>query len=206
MDCDQIIYFGLLIIAAIFVYRHFFRKNIRRGGYASGGRHIPRGIDESSSIIEGFKPGGEVDPKFIPGVPTPPQVQQKQWVSSEGLGNNEVAASVPSQDRTPSSCYPQKVLTASELLPGDDSAAISDFNQEFPIGEGVQRGINYLSAGYHVGVNTVGQSLRNANRQLRSEPPNPQVSVSPWMTSTIAPDLDRRPLEVTDSCAVTAGV
>ena len=29
------------------------------------------------------------------------------------------------------------------------------------------------------GVNTVGQSLRNANRQLRSEPANPQEKVSP---------------------------
>ena len=68
------------------------------------------------------------------------------------------------------------------------------------IGEGVLRGINFLSSGYHIGVNTVGQSLRNANRQLRSEPPNPQVSVSPWMNSSIGPDLLRRPLEVGDSC------
>jgi hypothetical protein len=55
---------------------------------------------------------------------------------------------------------------------------------------------NFLEAGYHVGINTVGQSNRNANLQLRSEPPNPQMSVSPWMQSTIEPDLARKPLEI----------
>ena len=62
-------------------------------------------------------------------------------------------------------------------------------------------GINYLDAGFHIGVNTVGQSLRNANRQLRSEPANPQVAVSPWLMSSIGPDLERRPLEKNSSCA-----
>ena len=41
----------------------------------------------------------------------------------------------------------------------------------------------------------VNQSLRNANLNLRSEPPNPQVKVSPWLQTTIEPDLNRRPLE-----------
>jgi len=47
-----------------------------------------------------------------------------------------------------------------------------------------------------IGVNTVGQSLRNANYQLRSEPPNPQIPVSIFNQSTIAPDTNRRPLEI----------
>ena len=58
-----------------------------------------------------------------------------------------------------------------------------------------------LDAGFHVGVNTIGQSLRNANRQLRSEPPNPQVQVSPWQMSSIGPDLMRRPLEAGEGCS-----
>ena len=57
-----------------------------------------------------------------------------------------------------------------------------------------------LDSSYHVGVNTVGQSLRNANLQLRSEPPNPQGNVSPWMNTTIGPDLPRRPLEQGENC------
>ena len=119
--------------------------------------------------------------------------------ASEPMGNNEM--SLPVQfNRTPSQCYPQNTLTAGDLLPTEESKEISEFNQNYPIGEGVIKGINFLSSGYHVGVNTVGQSLKNANRQLRSEPPNPQVSVSPWMNSSIGPDLLRRPLEVGDSC------
>ena len=55
---------------------------------------------------------------------------------------------------------------------------------------------NFLKAGYHVGINTVGQSLRNANLQLRSEPANPQMKVSPWMQSTITPDNNRKEMEI----------
>jgi hypothetical protein len=65
-----------------------------------------------------------------------------------------------------------------------------------PAGQGDVKDQNYLTAGYHVGVNTVGQTLRNANLQLRSEPPNPQVPVSPWNISTIEPDINRVPLEI----------
>ena len=42
--------------------------------------------------------------------------------------------------------------------------------------------------------------LRNANLQLRSEPPNPQLKVSPWSQSTIEPDVNRRPLELGENC------
>ena len=45
-------------------------------------------------------------------------------------------------------------------------------------------------------MNTVGQSLRNANLQIRSEPANPVSNVSPWLNTTISPDLERRPLEI----------
>ena len=47
--------------------------------------------------------------------------------------------------------------------------------QTVPAGQGSLGDQNFLNAGFHVGINTVGQSLRNANLQLRSEPGNPQV-------------------------------
>jgi hypothetical protein len=67
-------------------------------------------------------------------------------------------------------------LTATELLPNDNS---SQWAQVYPTGEGSLKDRNFLQAGYHIGINTVGQTLRNANLQLRSEPPAPQVKVSP---------------------------
>ena len=93
-------------------------------------------------------------------------------------------------------CYPQNTLKPKDLLPSGKSKAVQDFDNANPTGEGILKGVNFLDAGFHVGINTVGQSLRNANRQLRSEPANPQVKVSPWLQSTIEPDTNRRPLEI----------
>lgn len=93
----------------------------------------------------------------------------------------------------PAGCYPRDQLTPSELLPKDQNSVWAEQN---PMGPGSLKGKNFLSAGALIGVNTVGQSLRNANWQLRSEPPNPQVPISIFNQSTIAPDTNRRPLEI----------
>ena len=93
----------------------------------------------------------------------------------------------------PKNPFPQDLLKPEELLP--KNAANSRWAKANPAGTGDLRDQNLLTAGYHVGVNTTGQSLRNANMQLRSEPPNPQMRVSIWSQSTIDPDLARRPLE-----------
>lgn len=92
----------------------------------------------------------------------------------------------------PQGCYPREQLNPMELLPQDVNSQWAAVN---PTGTGDIQGKNFLSAGALIGVNTVGQSLRNANLQIRAEPPNPQVQVSPWLQSTIEPDLSRRPLE-----------
>lgn len=54
---------------------------------------------------------------------------------------------------------------------------------------------NFLSATQQIGVDTVLGSLRNSSRDLRNNIPNPTNVVSPWMNSTITPDLQRRPLD-----------
>ena len=65
-----------------------------------------------------------------------------------------------------------------------------------PTGAGDLSNVSLLKAGHHIGINTVGQSLRNANLQIRSEPPNPQMNVGPWHQTTIEPDLMRVPLQL----------
>ena len=94
-------------------------------------------------------------------------------------------------------CFPRDRLTADDLLPKDASNSL--WAQVNPAGQGDVKDQNFLNAGHLVGVNTIGQSLRNANLQLRSEPANPQMAVSPWNISTIEPDLNRRPLEIGSS-------
>ena len=43
---------------------------------------------------------------------------------------------------------------------------------------------------YIVGVNTVGQSLKNPSYDLRAAPACPKFTVSPWQQSTIEPDFN----------------
>ena len=101
---------------------------------------------------------------------------------------------VAKKDNFPKDCFPKDKLTPEDLLPKD--AANSEWAQVNPAGQGDVKNQNFLTAGYHVGINSVGSTLRNANMQIRSEMPNPQVKVSPWMQSTIEPDFNRKALEI----------
>ena len=91
------------------------------------------------------------------------------------------------------SCWPKDMLSPEELKPQDNSSLWAQVNPE---GAGSLKGRNFLQAGHNIGINTVGQTLRNPNLGLRSEPPNPQVKVSPWSQSTIDPDVNRVPFEL----------
>ena len=92
----------------------------------------------------------------------------------------------------PSSCNKQGNVDPSQLLPSGGNNAFSSMN---PSCGGDIKDISLLKAGHHIGINTVGNSLRNPNLQIRSEPANPMVKVSPWMQSTITPDTMRKSLE-----------
>jgi len=93
----------------------------------------------------------------------------------------------------PPSCSAGNVPDPSELLPKDQNNEWARLN---PSGSQDFQNVNLLKAGYHAGIDTVGSTLRNANLQVRSEPPNPTTKVSPWMNTTIEPDLMRVPLEI----------
>ena len=126
--------------------------------------------------------------------------------ASEGVGENEVFHEVKksgngnkgnvlkeNMKNVPKDCFPKDQLSPGELLPKDANSTWAQVN---PSGQGELRDQNFLNAGHHIGINTVGQTMRNPNLQIRSEPANPQVKVSPWLQSTIEPDSNRRPLEI----------
>lgn len=98
-----------------------------------------------------------------------------------------------SNNQYPFDAYPKDKLSPAELLPSDPNSKWAQVN---PSGQGELGDQNFLEAGFHIGTNTKGQTLRNPNLQLRSEPPCPQVKVSPWMQSTIEADTNRRALEI----------
>jgi hypothetical protein len=94
------------------------------------------------------------------------------------------------QGRTPSSqqTYTQNVLSSGELLPkGEIGAAWAAVN---PVGNKDMEGQNFLQAGYHANINIIGisQNNRNPTWDIRSETPNPQGKVGPFLQTTIDPD------------------
>ena len=214
---EDVIKYGIIIVVAIIFLREVMGcdfkipllENFTNGG--NGGPPPPGngGPPPSPPSGVGAPPPGMGNVQQPPppmGRGSPKQAsqgspQQNQVVPSELFGN-EVPAPVHGVESGVTSCYPQNTLSPNDLLPsGAEKDQINNFNNENPSGEGILKGVNFLDAGFHVGVNTIGQSLRNANLNLRAEPPNPRVKVSPWMNTTIDTDLSRKSLDDTDSCS-----
>jgi hypothetical protein len=102
----------------------------------------------------------------------------------------ETAASVAT---TSAGYTAQDVANPSELLPKDDNSQWASLN---PSSQNSPNTPDLLQAGYHIGLDTVGQTLKNPNMQLRSDPIISKGDVGPWNQSTVEPDLMRVPLEV----------
>ena len=87
----------------------------------------------------------------------------------------------------------QPVANPSDLLPSDKNSQWAALN---PINQGNIAMPDLLQAGYHIGLDTIGQTLKNANLQLRSDPIIEKRDVGPWSNSTIEADFGRTPLEL----------
>ena len=78
---------------------------------------------------------------------------------------------------------------ASSLLPRE-VASQEDFGQFAP--QDILKGQNFLEPRQQIGwPEKIGGNLRNANQQVRAEPPNPKQPYT-WNNSTIVPDLMQR--------------
>jgi hypothetical protein len=92
--------------------------------------------------------------------------------STGGLGHSSMTAAQPK-----------------DLLPQDHHSAWASLNPS-ALGQGNMVIPDMLEAGKHIGLDTVGQTMKNANQQLRSDPPIPKASggCEPmWNKSTIEP-------------------
>lgn len=83
-------------------------------------------------------------------------------------------------------------ITTQDLLP--KLSGSNDFGKQFDQVSALENK-NFITSGHHIGINTVGSSLRNSNQSIRSEPINP-IGPAPTSNSTILPDLFRRTLDV----------
>ena len=101
-------------------------------------------------------------------------------------GSGVRTVDMPVYDNTNVGLIPKEVVTT------------EDFGQFSP--DAILSGQNFLDPRAQIGFpETIGGNLRNANRDFRSEPPNPRDAVSIFNLSTIPPDTLRPKFEIENS-------
>ena len=134
------------------------------------------------------------------------------YTASSSYGPDNATSSVSTTESTPASVSEPTLLSESFDAPNSSDASVAspvtaspdllplDQNSQWaslnPVASGNIATPDLLQAGYNIGLDTIGQTLRNANLQLRSDPIIQKQNIGPWMQSTIEPDLGRVPLEI----------
>jgi hypothetical protein len=80
----------------------------------------------------------------------------------------------------------QPVANPIDLLPKDSNSQWASLN---PISQGNVAIPDLLQSGFHIGLDTIGQTLRNPNYQDRADPVIEKVNTGPWNQSTIEHDV-----------------
>ena len=89
----------------------------------------------------------------------------------------------------------KKKFKASDYLPKQVNKKW--WNTDFSVAKNKVNNKNLIpTQNYITGINTVASSLRLANHDLRARPANPQIVVSPWLNTTVAPDHNTKPLGI----------
>jgi hypothetical protein len=123
--------------------------------------------------------------------------KQYNYINSEqtGLDNNLYILKPNVIEDKFKNVMPQdtrKSLVSKDLLPNSNSN--DDWfqvpNDKFDLLEAVDLEIPEIK----IGIDTVGQSRKNATYDIRAAPPNPKFVVSPWSNSTIEPDYNIKSL------------
>ena len=163
---NKVVRLGMVLVGVVVVYSLF-------SSYSGGKTAV---LDKASEL------GGSGSQPLLSG-------QGPLSVGTSSVGGNAMSVA-DLQGRTPSSqqTYTQNVLSSGELLPkGEIGAAWAAVN---PVGSKDMEGQNFLQAGYHANINIIGisQNNRNPTWDIRSETPNPQGKVGPFLQTTIDPD------------------
>lgn len=113
--------------------------------------------------------------------------------TSPDVGGMDVSGVIGDSRQMPQ--FADTTLNAEELLPSSNDPRFIALHPRG--GADKLSGRNFLASKPHFGVDTQGSSLRNANRQLRSEPANPMISnLTPFNNSSIDPDMMRKELNI----------
>jgi hypothetical protein len=175
---------GLAILILLFLIAMMVFYPQKRSGY------IPSGDDPVGAAPVDNKPAGD-GPRIMQGgdnISTPggtfASVDEPAPFDMGGSGVRTV--DMPVYDNTNVGLIPKEVVTT------------EDFGQFSP--DAILSGQNFLDPRAQIGFpETIGGNLRNANRDFRSEPPNPRDAVSIFNLSTIPPDTMRPKFEIENS-------
>ncbi len=167
----KVLFLGFFLILCFILY-----------SYSSG---------KSNRVIDGYTTG--TDSSTFASVDPKPQGQILTQSAQSQLVQPQPETLRPTSDMNEYTTG--NTVSPNELLPTTGGkSAFSDFNT-FNQGNNMVMP-DLLDAGYLIGIDTIGQTLRNPNLELRSDPYIPKTNVGPWNNSTIEPDLARVPLEI----------
>jgi hypothetical protein len=125
-------------------------------------------------------------------------ITKKENFSALPTNGNGNISSTPAQITPSTTQYRQNVANPSDLLPQDINSQWTTLNPTMTSNNVIVPDL--LDAGYHIGLDTIGQTLRNANLQERSDPIIAKQDVSPWNNSTIEPNIGQVPFEIGYGC------
>jgi hypothetical protein len=144
--------------------------------------------EEEDEAEVAFEDKENVNEQFVSGYAG----SSSEFASADESNSNKA---VPSSDHA--NCYTRDGLNPADLLPKTSPEA-AQFLASNPPAAGNPENRNVLQAGYHIGVDTVCQSNKNPNLQLRSDPPISRSGPQPIFNSSTIPFVqnNRRVLEV----------
>lgn len=181
---------AILILLFLIAMMVFYPQ---RSGYAPTGSD-PVGSDVvTTSSVSGSGPmvmqggsGGTITQGGLADAPGGMYASVGDPAPFEIGGSGVRTVDMPVYDNTNVGLIPKEVVTT------------EDFGQFSP--DAILSGQNFLDPRAQIGFpETIGGNLRNANRDFRSEPPNPREAVSIFNLSTIPPDTMRPKFEIENS-------
>ena len=168
-----------LLVGVVGIGRYSFVKNEMPDTMTSN-----RAVEGSGSVGSGSAKMGVVSSPQRAGVAAAgPVGTNSDYAKVQGIQTS--SAGLPATDK-------RSVNNPADLLPNDSNSEWARLN---PSGQGDISQVTTLEAGHHLGMTA--QVLRNANLQLRSDPPIPQgASTGPFNQPTISADINRVTLEL----------
>ena len=133
--------------------------------------------------------------KAAPKKAAPKKAAVKKAAVKKAVAKKTVAKKVAKVVKKAAKDTKKKKFKASDYLPKEVNKKW--WNTDFSVAKNKVNNKNLIpTQNYITGVNTVASSLRLANHDLRARPANPQIVVSPWLNTTVAPDHNTKPLGI----------